>query len=697
MKKLGYFIAKFRWIILIIATVLLIPAGICYMNTKINYDLLDYLPDDLDSTVGAKILDEEFQNAATSMLAIDGMSERDALELKEEIAKVPGVSKVMWRDDIADVSVPLFVLPDKIVDNFYNKDRTEYMMLVKFENSASSEVTMSAIDEIRKLAGDEAYLGGMSTIVKDTKDIVDEEMPFYILIAVALMVVVLSATNTSTIIPFMFLTNIGYAIVYNMGTNIFMGEISYITKAIAAILQLAVSTDYSIFLYHRYEEEREQNGEDRNVAMGNAIAKTAGSIAGSSLTTIAGFLALIAMRIKLGSDVGIVMAKGVVFGLLTCVTILPSLMLIFDKAIHKYSHKMLLPEFDKLANFVVNKHAILVVVFVIAYLPAIYGAKRTPLYYNIDSSLPDDYPSIVALNKLKDDFDIQSTNFVIVDDSLPSWQIQEMVEEINNLDGIEAVVSSDDFVGPMVPSSFLPEELTENFDKNGYKAIMIQSSLKAATPESTKQLSSINKIVKSRDKDAILTGESVLTEDLTYMTTTDFKNVSALSNIVVGIIVALVFKSISVPIILLITIQLAIQINMGIPYYTQTEIPFIASIVIGTIQLGSTIDYSILLTSRYLEEVQVEPDKFKAMKISITETGKSIVTSGLAFLAATAGCGIYSKMGIVGAICILLARGAMISMIVILVLLPPLLLFFDKIIRLTTFSLRKIGKEGNKA
>ena len=402
------------------------------------------------------------------------------------------------------------------------------------------------------------------------------------------------------------------------------------------------------------------------------------------------------MRIKLGSDVGIVMAKGVVFGLITCVTILPALMLVFDKPIHKYSHKMILPEFKKLGNFVVDKHVILVVVFIIAYIPAIYGAKRTPLYYNIDSSLPDDYPSIVALNKLKDDFDMQSTNFVIVSDKLPTWQIQDIIEEIRELDGVESVVSSDDFIGPMIPSSFLPEELTENFDKNGYKAVMIQSSLKAATPESTEQLANINKIVKSRDKNAILTGESVLTEDLTHMTTTDFNHVSAVSNIIVGLIVAIVFKSLSIPLILLITIQLAIQINLGIPFYTGNEIPFIASVIIGTIQLGSTIDYSILLTSRYIEELKVEPDKFTAMKTSIKETGRSIVTSGLAFLAATAGVGIYSKMGMVGSICILLARGAMISMIVILVLLPPLLLLFDKFIRITTLDLRKTLKEGNK-
>ena len=695
MKKLGYFIAKYRILILIVATVLLIPSAIGYFNTGINYDLLDYLPDDLDSTRGAKILDKEFHNAATSMLAVDGLSQKEAIKLKEKISEVPGVSKVMWRDDIADVTVPIYMIPDKLLDNFYNEDRTEYLMMVKFENSSSSEQTLNAISKIREISEGKAYLGGMSTIVKDTKDIVDKEMPFYILIAVILMIIVLSATNTSTIVPFMFLLNIGYAIIYNMGTNIFFGEISYVTKALAAILQLAVSMDYSIFLYHRYEEERALE-DDHTVAMGNAIAKTAASIAGSSLTTIAGFLALIAMRIKLGADVGIVMAKGVVFGLITCVTILPALMLIFDKAIHTYSHKMLLPEFNKFSEFVVNKHYILLAVFVIAYFPAIYGAKRTPLYYNIDSSLPDDYPSIVALNKLKDDFDIQATNFVIVDSELPTWKIQEMVDEIKELKGVKAVISSDDYVGPMIPSSFLPEELTENFDKNGYKAIMMQSSLKAATDESTEQLSKINKIVKSRDKDAILTGESVLTEDLTHMTTTDFNNVSVLSNVIVGIIVALVFKSLAIPVILLTTIQLAIQINLCIPYYTGHEIPFIASIIVGTIQLGSTIDYSILLTSRYIEEITTEPDKYKAMKTSVKETGRSIVTSGLAFLAATAGVGVYSEMGMVGSICILLARGAMISMVVILALLPALLLFFDKFIRYTTLDLRKAMKEGKK-
>ena len=691
MKKLGYFIAKFRVMTLLVATGLLVPAMIGYLNTGINYDLLDYLPDDLDSTMGAVILDEEFHNAATSMLAVSGLSEKELVDMKEEISEVPGVSKVLWRDDVADITVPVSMLPDKLLDNFYNDDRTEYLMMVKFENSSSSSTTMEAIEQIREISGEHGYLGGMSTIVKDTNDIIDKEMPFYILIAVTLMIVVLAMTNTSTIVPFMFIANIGYAIVYNMGTNIFLGQISYVTKALAAILQLAVSMDYSIFLYHRYEEEREVE-EDHTIAMGNAIAKTASSIAGSSLTTIAGFLALIAMRIKLGSDLGIVMAKGVAFGLITCVTILPALMLVFDGPIHKYSHKTLLPKFEKLSDFVVKHHIALVIVFIIAYIPAIYGAKRTPLYYNMDRALPQDSPSVVALNKLKDDFDMQATNFAILRDDLPTWQYQSISNEIKKLNGVEAVISSDDFIGPMVPSSFLPSELTDNFDKAGYKAVMIQSSLKAATPESTEQLNGIKKIVKARDKSGIVTGESALTEDLSYMTTADFNSVSAASNIIVGIIVALVFKSIAIPILLLITIQLAIQINMGIPYFTGNEIPFIASIIVGTIQLGSTIDYSILLTSRYVEELQVEPDKYVAMKTSMVETARSIVTSGLAFLAATAGVGLYSKMGMVGSICILLARGALISMVVILVLMPPLLLFFDKFLRITTLDLRKTVK-----
>lgn len=697
MKKLGYFIAKFRILILLVSTGLLVPSAIAYFNTGINYDLLDYLPDDLDSTMGADILDKEFHNAATSMLAVEGLNEKEAIQMKEKISKVKGVNKVLWRDDIADITVPIEMLPDKLLDNFYNDDRSEYLMIVKFENSSSSDDTMSAIDEIRKISKGHGYLSGMSTIVKDTNEIIDKEMPFYILIAVSLMILVLSLTNTSTIVPFMFVGNIFYAIIYNMGSNIVMGEISYVTKALAAILQLAVSMDYSIFLYHRYEEERATE-DNHTVAMGNAIVKTAASIAGSSLTTIAGFLALIAMRIKLGSDVGIVMAKGVVFGLITCVTILPALLLVFDKSIHKYSHRTLLPKFEKLADFVVKHHKILVVIFIIAYIPAIYGAKRTPLYYNMDRALPQDSDSVVSLNKLKDDFDMQATNFAILRDDLPQWQYQNISDEISKLSGVESVISSDDFIGPMIPATFLPGELTENFNKNGYKAIMIQSSLKAATPESTEQLKGINKIIKSRDKTGVVTGESALTEDLTYMTTEDFNSVSTVSNIIVGIIVAFVFKSVAIPIILLVVIQLAIQINMGIPYFTGNEIPFIASIIVGTIQLGSTIDYSILLSSRYLEELQVEEDKFVAMKTSLMETARSIVTSGLAFLAATAGVGIYSKMGMVGSICILLARGALISMVIILVLLPPILLLFDKFIRLTTKDLRPVrkGKNGEK-
>lgn len=683
MKRIANYISHHAKLVLLVMTLLLIPSWIGYKNTGVNYDILSYLPSDLESTQGQEILDKDFKNAATGMLILKG-SDYDADKLKKEILEIDGVEDVISKSSIVGDTVPNEFLPDNIRDAFYAEDST--LLMIKFEESSSSFKTMEAIDQIKAIESKEKYLSGMSSLVKDTKELIDHETPIYVGLAVALALVVLSLANESTIIPFLFMLNIGYAILYNFGTNIFLGEISYITKAIAAVLQLAVTTDYSIFLYHRYVEKKKttENNED---AMAKAIESTVASIFASSLTTFAGFLVLLLMRLTLGRDIGLVMSKGVLLGLISTVVVLPPMLLLSEKLVNRFNHKVLLPEFDKTSNFTLKYRKTLFIVFLALFIPAVYGSNHTDLYYNLDRSLPQDLDSIVALNKMKKDYDMASTHFIVVKEDLSKQSINNMVEELEDVDGVNNVLSVNSATGLTLPSSVLPDKLQDNFVKNGYQMIMLNSKYQTASPEVNKQISEIKKIVKAHDPDGYLTGEAVLTKDLTEISDRDFKMVNIASIAVVFIIIAIVFKSFAIPVILIAAIELAIFINMGIPFYTGKTIPFITSIIIGVVQLGSTIDYSILMTDRFLFEYKKRKDKNEALAVATKETAKSIVTSALSFFAATIGVGIYSKMEIVSTICIFLARGAIISMLVIIIFLPAIISITFPFIKKTTKGL----------
>ena len=683
MKKITKFISHRPRLVLFVMTLLLIPAWLGYKNTGVNYDILSYLPQDLESTQGQQILDKDFKNAATGMLILKG-DDYDADKLKNQILEIDGVEDVISKTSIVGNTVPKEFLPDEIEDVFYAEDST--MLMVKFSESSSSFKTMEAIDKIKAIESKEKFLSGMSSLVKDTKDLIDKETPIYVALAVVLALIVLSLTNESTIIPFLLLLNIGYAILYNFGTNIFLGEISYITKAIAAVLQLAVTTDYSIFLYHRYVEEKKSH-ESKNEAMDIAIQKTVSSIFASSLTTFAGFIVLIIMRLSLGKDIGLVMSKGVLLGLISTVVVLPPLILIAEKLVARFNHKVLLPKFEKTSNFVLGHKKSLFVVFLLLFIPAIYGARSTDLYYNLDRSLPEDLDSIVALNKMKNDYNMASTHFIVVKDDLSKQNVNGLVSDLKDVDGVNSVLGLDSFTGLTIPDSVIPDKLKENFNKNGYQMIMLNSEYQTASDEVNDQVNKIEKIVKDHDPEGYLTGEAVLTKDLTTISDRDFKMINIASILVVFVIIAIVFKSIGIPLILIAVIELAIQINMGIPFYLGQTIPFVTSIIIGVVQLGSTIDYSILMMDRFLVEYKEKQDVNEALRLTVKETSKSIVTSALSFMAATVGVGIYSKMEIVSTICMFLARGAIISMLSIIFFLPVVISIAFPLIKKTTKGL----------
>ncbi|BFL73197.1 MULTISPECIES: RND family transporter [Anaerococcus] len=683
MKRIAKFISYHPKLVLLITTLLLIPSWIGYQHTGVNYDILSYLPADLESTQGQDILDKDFKNAATGMLILEG-SDHDAEVLKKQILEVDGVEDVISKSSIVGDTVPNEFLPDELRDAFYADGST--LLMVKFGESSSSFKTMGAIDQIKAIESKQKYLSGISSLVKDTKDLIDHETPIYVALAVVLALIVLSLANESTIIPFLFMLNIGYAILYNFGTNIFLGEISYITKAIAAVLQLAVTTDYSIFLYHRYVEKKKKT-ESSNEAMAKAIQSTVSSIFASSLTTFAGFLVLLLMKLGLGKDIGLVMSKGVLLGLISTVVVLPPMLLLTEKWVNRFNHRILLPSFEKTADFTIKNRKPLFIVFLLLFIPAIYGSNNSDLYYNLDRSLPQDLDSIVALNKMKKDYNMASTHFIVVRDDLSNQSVNNMIDEIKDVDGVNNVLSLNSVTGLTLPSNVLPDKLKDNFNKNGYQMIMLNSEYQTASDEVNKQIDDIDKIVKKHDPDGKLTGEAVLTKDLTILSDRDFKMVNIVSIIVVFLIIAIVFKSFAIPVVLIAAIELAIFINMGIPFYTGKTIPFITSIIIGVVQLGSTIDYSILMMDRFLFEYKKTNDVDKALDLSVRETSKSIVTSALSFFAATIGVGIYSKMEIVSTICIFLARGAIISMLVIILFLPALISITFPFIKKTTKGL----------
>lgn len=681
MKKIAQQIAKHSKIILLISFLLLIPAVIGYINTDINYDILSYLPEDVSTMRAEKIMKEDFNCGSLAMLEIENMQDKDVAKIKEEVEKVNGVEEVIWKDNFIDISFPNEMIPKDMRDMLYSGDAT--MMIIKLKEGTADELTMKAVDTIRSIAGKQAFLSGMSGIIKDTKDLADKEMPFYVIVAGILTMIVLLLTMEYTAIPIIFLLNIAIAIIYNFGTNIIFGEISYITKALCAILQLGVTMDYSIFLLHRYDEEL-LNTTDRIEAMTNAITNTFTSISGSSLTTIAGFIALCAMDLALGKDIGIVMAKGVILGVITTVTVLPSLILVFDKLIHNHKHKIILTGFEKTSDFVLKNYKKLTVVFLIILIPAIYGNNNAKVYYNLDETLPDNFPSIVATNKMKKDFDMNSTDMIFVKDSLDSYKVDQMIDEIEKVDGVNSIVALEKVVGSGFVQEIIPDSMLSEVKSGGYEQIMINSKYRAASKECGVQIRELNKIVKKYDPDGLIGGEAPLTEDLIRIADSDFKKVSAVSIIAIFAIIAFIFKSASIPVLLVLVIEGAIFINLGIPYYTGTILPFIASIVLGTIQLGATVDYAILLTSRFKEELTNGIDKYEAMKISIQKCGRSIVTSGFSFFSSTIGVGLISKLEMISSLCSLMARGAIISMFVILFILPGLLLLSEKLIEKTS-------------
>ena len=678
MVAFGKKVVKFRIPILIISILLLIPAGLGYVNTRVNYDVLTYLPEDIETMQGQDILVKDFGTGAFSMFIVDGMEDKEVSALKAKIENVEHVQKVLWYDSLADISMPKSMIPKDVYEVF-NSD-TGTMMAIFFDEGTSSDGTMEAIGEIRKLAGKQCFLSGMSAIVTDTKNLAEKETPLYVLIAVVLAVIVLGLTMDSYFIPLLFMLSIGMAIVYNLGSNYFFGEISYITKALAAVLQLGVTLDYSIFLMHSYEEQQVRYNGDKERAMAHAISQTFSSVIGSSVTTVAGFIALCFMTFTLGMDIGVVMVKGVILGVIACVTILPSMILCCDKWIMKTMHKPFLPDIGKISDKVTKRYMIYVILFLVLLFPAIYGNNHTAVYYNLDETLPKDLPSIIANEKLKKDYDMNTTHMILVDSSVESADVAKMIDKMDDVDGVKWALGLDALIGPAIPQDMIPNSVTDMLKNDKYQLLLVNSEYKVASDELNVQIKELNKILHKYDKGGMLIGEGPLTADLIDITDTDFKTVSVVSIGIIFVIILILFKSISLPIILVGVIEFAIFVNMGIPYYTGTKLPFVASIVIGTIQLGSTVDYAILMTTRYKRERNHGAEKYDAITTAHRASAQSIMVSALSFFAATIGVGLYSNIDMISSLCILMARGAIISMIVVIFVLPSMFMVFDKVI-----------------
>lgn len=678
MVAFGKKVVKFRIPILIISILLLIPAGLGYVNTRVNYDVLTYLPEDIETMQGQDILVKDFGTGAFSMFIVDGMEDKEVSALKAKIENVEHVQKVLWYDSLADISMPKSMIPKDVYEVF-NSD-TGTMMAIFFDEGTSSDGTMEAIGEIRKLAGKQCFLSGMSAIVTDTKNLAEKETPLYVLIAVVLAVIVLGLTMDSYFIPLLFMLSIGMAIVYNLGSNYFFGEISYITKALAAVLQLGVTLDYSIFLMHSYEEQQVRYNGDKERAMAHAISQTFSSVIGSSVTTVAGFIALCFMTFTLGMDIGVVMVKGVILGVIACVTILPSMILCCDKWIMKTMHKPFLPDIGKISDKVTKRYMIYVILFLVLLFPAIYGNNHTAVYYNLDETLPKDLPSIIANEKLKKDYDMNTTHMILVDSSVESADVAKMINKMDDVDGVKWALGLDALIGPAIPQDMIPNSVTDMLKNDKYQLLLVNSEYKVASDELNAQIKDLNKILHKYDKGGMLIGEGPLTADLIDITDTDFKTVSMVSIGIIFVIILILFKSISLPVILVGVIEFAIFVNMGIPYYTGTKLPFVASIVIGTIQLGSTVDYAILMTTRYKRERNHGAEKYDAITTAHRASAQSIMVSALSFFAATIGVGLYSNIDMISSLCILMARGAIISMIVVIFVLPSMFMVFDKVI-----------------
>lgn len=690
MKRIAKFIAYHPKTITIIAVLLLIPAAIGYINTFVNYDILSYLPGDLDSVKGENELDETFNSASMSFLVIEDMPSKDVAALKEKIAKVDNVSSVIWVNDIADISIPQEIIPQAVKDIFYSKDGKCTMMLIQYKYKAVTDETMKAIEDVRGLLNNQCFLSGMGVIMKDTRDLADSQAPIFIAIAIAIALVVMTFCMESWVEPWVLLAALCMAVVYNMGTNLIFGQISYITQCIAAILQLGVTMDYSVFLIDRFEEEKPKYADKRD-AMASAIQGAFLSLSGSSLTTIFGFLALCFMDLSLGKDIGLVMAKGVVFGVLTVTIVLPALVLQCDKIIHKYRHRSFIPKFDKLNNFVINHKKVWVAIFLVLFIPSYIMQSNVNVYYSMDRMLPDDIGCIAALNKMKEEFNMATSHFIIVDDSLDASDLVKMENEIKETAGVTNMVAYNSFVGSGIPDSMIPDELKSIAKSGGRQMILVNTSYVAATDECNEQLTKINNIVKKYDKNGYVTGEGAMYKDLIDITDHDFKLTSVLSILSIFILIAIIFKSISIPTILVMSIELAIFVNKAISFATGTTLSFIAPTIIGCVQLGATVDYAILLTTRFREEMRNGHNKLDAIKIAANASDRSIFQSALVFFGATFGVFLTCDIKIVKEVCLLLARGSLISAGVIVFMLTPLLLVLEGLIEKTTYDF--LGKK----
>lgn len=688
MKKFGKGVVKCRVLILILSIVLLVPSAIGYFNTRVNYDILSYLPDEIETMKGQEILKDDFGIGAFSLCVVEGMENKDVVALERKIEEVPHVKKVVWYDTVADLSLPMEVLPKEVYEVFNNDDTDSTLMAVLYDTGMSEDETMDAVKEIRKLADGQCFVSGMSAVITDIKDLSDKEVPIYVLIAVILAIVVLSLTMDSAVVPVFFLLSIGMAIIYNLGTNIMQGEISYVTQALAAVLQLGVTMDYSIFLWHSYEEEC-ANTDDHKEAMANAITNTITSVVGSSITTVAGFVALCFMSFTLGLDLGIVMAKGVVFGVIGCVTILPAMILIFDKAVQKTRHRAAIPDLGRIAGWVVRHYKWFIAAFVVILFPALYGYTHTDVYYDLAGTLPKDLPSIVANQKLEDSFDMNATHIYLIDSSLPTKDVVEMIDEVNEVDGVKATIGLEAILGAGFPKEMLPSDLLKVVQNDEYELLMVSSEYAVASDEVNAQCDKLDEILDKYDTKGMLIGEAPCTKDLINITNEDFARVSAVSIVAIFVIIFFVFKSISLPIILVAVIEFAIFINMGIPAYTGTVLPFIASIVIGTIQLGATVDYAILMTNKYKNARYDGLEKKEAITQALQGSIQSIIVSALSFFSATFGVGVYSNIDMISSLCILMSRGAIISMFVVIFILPSMFMIFDKVIIKTSKGFRQ--------
>lgn len=680
MINFGKGVVKLRIPIFILSLVLLIPSALGYFHTRVNYDILTYLPGEIDTMKGQDILLDEFGTGAFSMCVVEGMEDKDVSAMRKEMEKIDHVKKIIWYDSVSDLSVPTEMLPEDLQEVFINEDKDATLMAIFFDTSMSADETMDAIDELRHVADKQCYISGMSAVVTDTKGLINQEVPIYVLIAVILAIIVLSLTMDSAIIPIFFLLSIGMAIVYNLGSNVFRGEISYVTQAIAAVLQLGVTMDYSIFLWHSYEENQERFPGDKKRAMAHAISNTLTSVVGSSITTVAGFIALCFMSFTLGLDLGITMAKGVVIGVICCVTVLPSMILIFDKVIDKTRHKAIIPDLGFIANWVVKHFKVFIIIFVAVLIPAIWGYTHYEVYYDLAGTLPKDLDSVIANEKLDETFKMNSTHIVLLDSEVEPKDVDEMMNQINDLDGVKAALGLNSIVGPSIPREILPNSVKEVVMNENYQMVMISSEYAVASDEVNEQCDKIESIVKKYDKKAMLIGEAPCTKDLITITDHDFKVVSAVSIGAIFLIIAFVFKSISLPIILVSVIEFAIFINMGIPAFTGTKLPFIAGVVIGTIQLGATVDYAILMTTKYRKARSKGAEKQEAITSALQSSMQSVIVSALSFFAATFGVGMYSNVDMIASLCSLMARGAIISMFVVIFILPSMFMIFDKVI-----------------